>query len=60
MIDIISKLSGLFAILIALYNMDRYSKNNNLIGVMGYSKNNNLIGVMEMGLILISMSILIS
>ena len=48
MIDIISKLSGLFAILIALYNMDRYSKNNNLIGVI------------EMGLILISMSILIS
>lgn len=48
MIDIISKLSGLFAILIALYNMDRYSKNNNLIGVI------------EKGLILISMSILIS
>ena len=48
MIDLISKLSGFFVILIALYNMDRYSKNNNLIGVM------------EMGLILISMSILIS
>lgn len=48
MIDIISKLIELFAILIAIYNMDRYSKNNNLIGVI------------EMGLILISMSILIS
>lgn len=48
MIDIISKLIELFAILIAIYNMDRCSKNNNLIGVM------------EMGLILISMSILIS
>lgn len=48
MIDIISKLIKFLAILIAIYNMDRYSKNNNLIGVM------------EMGLILISMSILIS
>lgn len=48
MIDIISKLIELFAILIAIYNMDRYSKNNNLIGVM------------EMGLMLIAMSILIS
>lgn len=48
MIDIISKLIELFVILIAIYNMDRYSKNNNLIGVI------------EMGLILISMSILIS
>ena len=48
MIDIISKLIELFAILIAMYNMDKYSKNNNLIGVI------------EMGLILISMSILIS